>query len=308
MQAGEGNTRPHSSATGSGETREHRPQDQATGDHGRRAVKLGTDASSRRISRKRLLGLFGVAGVGVGLGGRLLEHAGPASARSGSSTRAGAQKTRLAQWTMIVDLRSCDGCKACTVACQEVHYLPKDIEWIKVYDMVGADGQTYPMPKPCMMCEDPPCVPVCPVGATYRTDEGHVLIDQTVCIGCRFCMAACPYESRYFNSDPSPKVPPQPFPTSPEWPVPQVQGTVGKCILCAARLRAGVLPACVAGCPMGALYIGDLTTDVAVNSLGDAVKISAFLRTNDAVRLKEELGTNPRVYYIPGHGQDLAYT
>jgi molybdopterin-containing oxidoreductase family iron-sulfur binding subunit len=83
-------------------------------------------------------------------------------------------------------------------------------------------------------------------------------------------------------------------------------GTVGKCVLCAALLPAGKLPACVANCGMGVIYIGDLTTDVAVNSLGNVIKISEFLRENDAVRLKEELGTNPRVYYIPGHGQDLS--
>ncbi len=231
-------------------------------------------------------------------------------AASGGALSRGARTgtaKKLSQWMMIVDLRRCDGCKACTAACQEVHYLPKETEWIKVYTVTDADGQTHPLPKPCMMCEDPPCLPVCPVGATFRNDEGQVLIDQTVCIGCRFCMAACPYESRYFNTKPPEKVPPQPFPTSPEWPVPQVMDTVGKCIFCAARLHAGVLPACVAGCPMGVLYIGDLTTDIAVNGLGEAVEISKFLRENDALRLKEELGTNPRVYYIAGHGQDLKY-
>lgn len=294
---------PASSAAGVGDVQNRSNE----GDRSQ-AVVGREDAKPKRLSRRRLIGLMGVVGLSAGLGGRLFENSGAASASGRSATVPRARKKRLSQWMMVVDLRSCDGCKACTAACQQVHYLPENIEWIKVYEMVGADGQTYPMPKPCMMCEDPPCVPVCPVGATYRTDEGHVLIDQTVCIGCRFCMAACPYESRYFNSEPSPKVPSQPFPTSPEWPVPQVEGTVGKCILCAARLRAGILPACVAGCPMGALYIGDLTTDVAVNSLGNSIKISEFLRGNDAVRLKEELGTNPRVYYIPGHGQDLAYT
>lgn len=270
-----------------------------------RAPEPAATAGSRRLSRRRLIELFGAVGVSAGLGARVFEHVGAAAA-SGSSLKARrSEKKRPAQWAMIVDLRYCDGCKACTAACQQAHYLPQNIEWIKVYRLTAADGQTYPLPKPCMMCENPPCVPVCPVGATYRTDEGLVLIDQTACIGCRFCMAACPYESRYFNTAPAKKVPPQPFPPSPEWPVPQVQDTVGKCILCAARLPAGVLPACVQDCPMGALYIGDLTTDVAVNSLGNAVKISDFLREHDAVRLKEELGTKPRVYYIPGHGQEL---
>ncbi len=261
--------------------------------------------SPRRITRKRLFGLAGTLGLSAGLGGRLFRYPARASASGRSLPSLRSKKKQLPQWMMIVDLRRCDGCKACTAACQEAHYLPQDVEWIKVYSETGAGGRTYPLPKPCMMCEDPPCVPVCPVGASFRNDEGLVLIDQTACIGCRFCMAACPYESRYFNTTPPPKVPPQPFPRSPEWPVPQVEDTVGKCVLCAARLPAGILPACVTGCPMGVLYVGDLTTDVAVNSQGNAVKVSEFLRENNAVRLKEELGTHPRVYYVPGHGHDL---
>lgn len=263
---------------------------------------------SPRFTRRRLVGMAGALGLGAGPGGRVFAESGPASADgaqavAGRATRA---KTALPQWTMIFDLRYCDGCKACTLACQHDHYLPADTEWIKVYDMAGADGQTYHLPKPCMMCEDPPCQVVCPVGATFRDDEGLVLIDQNVCIGCRTCMAACPYEARYFNTEPMPKAPAQPFPTSPQWPVPQREGTVGKCVFCAARLPAGQLPACVANCPMGVIFIGDLTSDVAVNNQGHAIKISEFLSANDAVRLKEDLGTNPRVYYVPGHGQSLA--
>lgn len=289
-------SRPASSSAAPGEGRDGDPSP---------AVRPGANGWPRRISRRRLIELFGALGVSAGLGGGVLERVGTATAGGRTVRARRSTKKTLAQWMMIVDLRDCDGCKVCTAACQQVHYLPKDIEWIKVYEMTGADGQTYPLPKPCMMCEDPPCLPVCPVGATFRNDEGLVLVDQDVCIGCRFCMAACPYESRYFNSEPGPPPPPQPFPRSPEWPVPQVQGTVGKCVLCAARLPAGILPACVSDCPMGALYVGDLTTDVAVNSMGNTVKISDFLRESDAVRLKEELGTNPRVYYIPGHGQQL---
>ena len=82
--------------------------------------------------------------------------------------------------------------------------------------------------------------------------------------------------------------------------------TVGKCVWCAARLPFGMLPECVSACQMGVIYIGDLTTDVAVNGQGNVIKISTFLRDNDAIRLKEELGTNPRVWYVPGHGQDLS--
>jgi molybdopterin-containing oxidoreductase family iron-sulfur binding subunit len=92
----------------------------------------------------------------------------------------------------------------------------------------------------------------------------------------------------------------------PEFPVPQKQGTVGKCILCVHNTTVGKLPACVEGCPMGALYIADQVADVATNGQ-ETVKLSTFLRENDAVRFKEELGTRPRVYYILGHGQDYKY-
>jgi Fe-S-cluster-containing dehydrogenase component len=265
----------------------------------------GADLETRPMSRRRLIGVIGMLGLGAGVGGRMLANAGAAAAAGKSSVARRRAKRLVPQWMMIFDLRSCDGCKVCTLACQQAHSLPAEAEWIKVYEMPGADGQPYYLPKPCMMCEDPPCLAVCPVGATFRTDEGVVLVDQDVCIGCRTCMAACPYESRHFNAEPGPKAPPQPFPRSPEWPVPQVVGTVGKCVLCAARLPAGQLPACASACGMGVIYIGDLTTDVAVNGLGNTVKISEFLRDNDAVRLKEELGTNPRVYYIPGHGQNV---
>lgn len=93
----------------------------------------------------------------------------------------------------------------------------------------------------------------------------------------------------------------------PEYPVPPKKGTVGKCILCVHDTDVGRLPACVDACSMGALYIGDTKTDVAVNSNGETVKLSQFLRDNDAFRYREELGTQPRVWYIAGHAQDLNF-
>lgn len=275
----------------------------------RQAVELRRGATQKPISRRGFMSAVGALGAAAGLlGGGVLERPGVAGAAVKRAAAAGARSRArskvLPQWTMILDLRYCNGCKQCTAACQKTHYLPQDVEWIKVYRLTADDGKSYYLPRPCQMCEDPPCQAVCPVGATFRTDEGLVLIDQDVCIGCRTCMAACPYETRYFNSTTVPDVPKQPFPASPAWPVPQVKTTVGKCVWCAARLPAGMLPGCVAACSMGVIYIGDLTTDVAVNGMGNAVKISEFLADNDAYRLKETLGTNPRVYYIPGHGQD----
>ena len=258
------------------------------------------------MSRRTLLGRLGKIGIAttaVTAGGmELVRYRDEAQAAEKPGSKPG---TARHAWCMVIDLRYCDGCESCTLACQERHFLTKDQTWIKVYTMTDADGGTYHMPRPCMFCEDPPCVYVCPVGATFRTADGLVLVDQNVCIGCRTCMAACPYEARYFNWTQPPQPARLPQPTTPEYPVPQKKGTVGKCVLCADRIPHGELPACVSGCPMGVIYVGDLVTDVAVNSRGKTVKLSAFLKANDAVRFKEELGTHPRVYYITGHGQNL---
>ena len=259
------------------------------------------------LSRRRLLarlGKIGIATTALTAGSlELVSYRDEAHA----ATRQPGKKSSIPEhaWCMVIDLRYCDGCQACTLACQQRHDLAREQTWIKVYTLTDAAGGTYHMPRPCMMCEDPPCMYVCPVGATFRTADGLVLVDQTVCIGCRTCMAACPYEARYFNWAEPPPARRLPVPPTPEFPVPQIKGTVGKCVLCADRLPHGELPACVSGCPMGVIYVGDLVTDVAVNGMGKTVKLSEFLRADDAVRFREELGTSPRVYYIPGHGQNL---
>ncbi len=210
------------------------------------------------------------------------------------------------QWVMVFDLRVCDGCEQCTKACQKDHYLPEEQEWIRVHKVHGALGQPYYVPIACMQCENAPCVRVCPVKATYKTNNGITLIDQNKCIGCRMCMAACPYHARYYNWDDYPSVPSTLAKHSPEYPVPGKKGTVGKCEFCTHRSRAGELPECVRACQMGALFIGDLLADVAI-SRDRTVKLSSFLQDNDAFRLKEELNTRPRAYYIPGHGQDFEF-
>ncbi len=255
---------------------------------GQRAV-LGR----RRFLAGSVLGGLGVAALG-----------GVAGALERSSPQAG-QPRAAHQWGMVIDLRYCNGCKLCTTACQASHYLHSEQTWIQVFTMRNAAGERYFMPRPCMMCEVPPCVPVCPVSANFRTEDGLTLVDQRRCIGTRICMNACPYQARYFNWGPPRPAPRQPFPQEPAWPVPQVQGTVGKCIFCAAMLPSGKLPECVANCPMGVIYLADLQNDVAVNGLGQTVKLSVFLAYNDAVKFKESYGTHPRVFYILGHGQDI---
>ena len=217
------------------------------------------------------------------------------------------------QWSMIIDLRKCEGCVTedfapqCVEGCNAEHFVPEGQEWIKIFQVEGAGDHTFFLPRPCMQCEFPPCVSVCPVGATYRTDEGVVLIDHERCIGCRMCMAACPYGVRSFNWDQPENPAGATFADySPEYPVPHRRGTVEKCMLCAHRTDEGRLPACAEECPMFAIYLGDLSEDVATNGK-DIVKLSHFLAENNAFRLKEELGTSPRVWYIPGHGEEYGH-
>ncbi|MBI2323761.1 MAG: 4Fe-4S dicluster domain-containing protein [Chloroflexi bacterium] len=235
------------------------------------AQRPATDVPSDR-SRRRLLQAFTAGAAGLAAV-PLVPIAFPAAE---GHVRAAPGKAR--QWAMVIDLRKCDGCKECTLACQTEHALPKSFEWIKVFEVKDSQGGKYFMPRPCFQCENAPCLRVCPTGATFRDEEGVVLVDQVdKCIGCRMCM---------------------------EHPVPQIKGTVGKCMFCVHRTDDGKLPACVEACAMEALYIGDLVEDVATNG-NETVRLSTFLKENDAFRYKEDLGTGPRVYYIAGHGQLL---
>lgn len=234
---------------------------------------------------------------------------------SGSTGRAAGKKLR--HWVMVIDLKKCEGCTTvgdipqCTKACIEGHMIPTGPngewvqQWIQVFKEKIAGGGNYYMPVPCQQCENAPCANVCPVGATYHNEEGIVLIDHRRCIGCRLCMAACPYSRRFFNWGEPNQPPAAKLATySPEFPVPYIKGTVVKCIFCAHNAHNGKLPICVQGCPMNALYFGDLEEDIATNKV-EIVELSKFLAKNNAYRLKEELGTQPRVYYLPGHGEEF---
>ncbi len=282
------------------------------------------------LSRRRFLqmaGLAGAAGVAAVSLPRLAHASRVLAAEDASAEDRsdGEPGRRIRQWMMIIDLRYCDGCQSqdtppsCTQACNYGHFAPEPMEWIEVYehelagDRVNADlireefhtafeGTRF-VPTPCMQCQNPPCVNVCPVGATWSTPEGVVLIDQNRCIGCRMCMAACPYERRFFTwGKPSIPVEAMFVEKSPEHQVAAQIGVVYKCDFCPEMPRAGRLPFCIQACPQHALYYGDLEEDRATNGR-EVVSVSRFLANNSAFRLKEELGTRPRVYYIPGHGE-----
>lgn len=257
----------------------------------------------------------GVAGLLAVLSSPLISVLSRAKARASaseatSSSKAESAKEKVRAWCMVIDLKKCEGCVTigspplCTQACIAGHFVPKGQQWIEVYQ-VELPGGSYFMPTPCFQCENAPCVNVCPVAATYHNEDGIVLIDHNRCIGCRFCMAACPYQRRFFNWG-VPELPPEAALAkySPEYPVPAVIGTVIKCMFCAHLLRDGKLPYCVVGCPMKALYMGDLNENIASNG-AEVVELSKFLGENNAYRYKEYLGTQPRVWYLPGHGQSF---
>jgi Fe-S-cluster-containing dehydrogenase component len=203
------------------------------------------------------------------------------------------------KFVMVIDLAKCKNARKCVEACQEGHLLPKDHEWMKLF-LLQDDNNTakYWFPRPCFQCDKPMCVSVCPVGATFKRDDGIVLIDNERCIGCKFCMTGCPYSVRVFNwKDPEVKIPAgQAY--NPETAIPQVEGTVGKCIFCADKLRKNELPRCVSACPMGVLYFGDLLEDTVTNGT-ETVRFSKLMADRAGYRYREELGTLPSVYYLP---------
>jgi molybdopterin-containing oxidoreductase family iron-sulfur binding subunit len=203
------------------------------------------------------------------------------------------------KFVMVIDLAKCTNARKCVDACQEGHLLPKDHEWIKLY-LLQDDKNTAPywLPRPCFHCDKPMCVSVCPVGATYKRDDGIVLVDNQRCIGCKFCMTGCPYSARVFNwKDPEVKMPPDHV-YDPETNIPPVEGTVGKCVFCADKLRNNELPRCVTACPMGVIYFGDIGEDAVTNG-AETLRFSKLMENRAGYRHREELGTLPGVYYLP---------
>ncbi len=202
------------------------------------------------------------------------------------------------KFVMVIDLAKCKNARACVEACQEGHHLPKHQEYMKVYLLQDSDKSApYWFPKPCYHCDNPLCVSVCPVGATYKRTDGIVLIDTDRCIGCKFCMTGCPYSTRIFSWKHEEEYD-TPVTYNPENSVPGREGTVSKCVFCADRLRENKLPYCVEACPMGVIYFGDLYEDAVTNGV-ETVSFSKLIAERAGYRQLEELGTRPLVYYLP---------
>lgn len=205
------------------------------------------------------------------------------------------------KWVMVIDLAKCDGCKACTKACRKMHFVPPFQEWIKVYEVNDNPAAgAYFLPRPCMQCDNPPCVRGCPTGATFKRTDGIVMQDNDRCIGCRNCIAQCPYSARAFNwGEPPHSAEETANPYSMEVSYPHRKGVVEKCIFCSHMLREGQLPACAQACEMGAVYFGDQFEDAVANRKGETIQLSKIAQRGAAFRLMEDLGTEPRVYYLP---------
>jgi molybdopterin-containing oxidoreductase family iron-sulfur binding subunit len=222
---------------------------------------------------------------------------------------------------MVIDLDKCTGCQSCSFACKAENNVPHGSPeehqrrtapfWHKVIAVSNGEYPNVnilPIPMPCMHCEHAPCVTVCPAKATYRREDGIVVQDFRRCIGCKYCIIACPYGVRSFNYK-EPEEQPYHRPDQPPerevrgmWPFPhRVEGVVEKCTFCFHRidqaLKGGkevgvdVVPACAEACPAHAIAFGDLEDPYS--------PVSRLLRGRQFFRLSEAKGTEPKVFYLP---------
>lgn len=202
------------------------------------------------------------------------------------------------RYVMVIDLQLCTGCNTCSVACKQENNLPEGVWWTQVVT-VGGNGEdapagTYPdlhldyLPLACQHCANGPCIDVCPSGATTRRNDGIVMQDPGLCIGCRYCMIVCPFTSVRVFADEQPRYV-LPFPTG-ENPISHRGSTVEKCTFCAHRLSRNEEPACVQACPTRARAFGDLNDP--------ASQVARLLIERPHFSLLVEKGTQPSVYYL----------
>lgn len=211
---------------------------------------------------------------------------------------------------MVIDLKRCYGCYSCQVTCKSENLTPLGVFFSRV---IVAEAGKYPvvskqaLPILCMQCRDPECKKVCPTNATTQRPDGVVVIDKEKCIGCKYCMMACPYGSRmflkkwesYFPNDESLKdIFPECTKLSPieeyakkRWIEKYGEGTVSKCSFCVERVEKGLKPACVETCPGKARYFGDLDDPES--------EVSQLIKIKRGFQLNPEFGTDPAVYYLP---------
>lgn len=211
-------------------------------------------------------------------------------------------------WGMVIDLKKCVGCNACTIACKVENNTPPGVTYhVVIEEEIGR----YPnvtrrfLPRPCLQCEHPPCTRVCPVKATYKRADGVVVVDYEACIGCRYCLAACPYGARsfdfgeFYTADQTPYLAEYDLNPSFEYgqkwqrdPAHRTSpiGNARKCTFCLHRLEKGMLPACITTCIGRARYFGDLNDPASL--------VARQAASPHVMRLKEELGTEPSVYYL----------
>lgn len=259
-------------------------------------------------SRRSFLKIAGVSALGLGgvssLGALI---PGPVIAEQGTSEPLykDTEKALTAErWGMVIDTRKLTRslCEKMIAACHKAHNVPDfdhdrhNIKWLwtdgfehvfpnKHDEYLPERLDNLPILTLCNQCHNPPCVQACPTKATFQREDGIVMMDFHRCIGCRFCMAACPYGSRSFNfRDPRPAIGEE----NPDFPT-RMKGVVEKCNFCAERLAEGKMPACVE-VSEGALVFGDLEDPKS--------EIRKVLRENYSIRRKQSLGTNPSVYYI----------